>query len=184
MLKLIFLFIVALVFTSCRNDIEQVKQTAKMYEPSLERASNIIMYYSTEGIQKMTLKAPLIIRHQVKEAYLEFPDGIEIEFYGDSSTTGTKLTARKAIKYEAKNETIFSDSVHIINANGYQLFTDELIWDENKQSIKSDKFVKIVTPDERLTGTGLSAKQDLSNYKILNITGTVHVKKNTNDKNL
>ena len=179
-----FILILSFLLFSCNNDIQQVKQTARMYEPTLERASNIVMDYSAEGVRIMTLTAPLIIRHQVKEAYLEFPEGIHIEFYGDSSSTGTSLSARKAIKYETKNQTIFSDSVRVKNANGYQLFTDELIWDEDEETVSSDKFVKIVTPDERLTGTGLNAKQDLSNYKILNITGTVHVKKNTTNENL
>ena len=56
------------------------------------------------------------------------------------------------------------------------LNTEELHWDRTKQEVFTDKFVRIETPTEILTGQGLRANQDFSRYRILKPTGIFTVK--------
>ncbi|MGI8599360.1 MAG: LPS export ABC transporter periplasmic protein LptC [Chitinophagaceae bacterium] len=53
-----------------------------------------------------------------------------------------------------------------------QLNTEELYWKQSEQNVFTDKFVRIESEGEILTGEGLTAKQDFSSYRILKPTGT------------
>ncbi len=169
-------------FFSCRNSIQEVRATAAMYEPATEIGRNIHMKYTDGQKLLMTLEAREIIRHNEKEPWTEFPAGVIIRFYNDSAQSPTVLQAGYARQYEQKNLLTFRDSVKITGPE-HSLVTDELTWNQKEHTIHTDKFVKIVTPNERISGTGLEADEDLSHYKILNITGTVHVEEPT-DENL
>ncbi|WP_460880264.1 LPS export ABC transporter periplasmic protein LptC [Pontibacter rugosus] len=52
-----------------------------------------------------------------------------------------------------------------------KLETEELYWNRNKAKVYTDKFVIFTTAEQRLTGTGFTANQDLSRYSITKVTG-------------
>jgi lipopolysaccharide export system protein LptC len=54
--------------------------------------------------------------------------------------------------------------------DGTVLTTEELVWNDEKQKITTDKFVTIVTPKEKLQGCGFESDQYLRNYIIYRIT--------------
>ena len=55
--------------------------------------------------------------------------------------------------------------------SGETLNTEELHWNTSKGDVFTDKFVRIETEDQILTGVGLTAKQDFSRYVIKNPQG-------------
>jgi len=81
----------------------------------------------------------------------------------------------KQLQKEQKMEA--RKNVVAINQNGDQLNTEHLIWDERREKLLSDEFVKITTKDEIIYGSGFEANQDFSKYKIFNIKGTISIKK-------
>ena len=68
-------------------------------------------------------------------------------------------------------------NVEVVNVNGEKLNTEQLTWDEQKQKIVSNAFVKITTAEEIITGNGLEANQDFTQYEIKEITGTIRLEK-------
>ena len=68
---------------------------------------------------------------------------------------------------------IVKNNVVIRNINGDILETDLLNWDENKQEIYTDDFVKITTKSEVIYGQGFVSNQNFSKYTIKNIKGTI-----------
>ena len=68
------------------------------------------------------------------------------------------------------------NNVVVINEKGEKLNTEELVWDEEKELIYSNAFVKITTKDEIIMGTGMTANQNFTNYVIKNISGIIRVK--------
>ena len=86
------------------------------------------------------------------------------------------LEADYAIRYEETQLTIIRKDVVVINEDGEQLNTEELIWDPIKKIIYSDQFVRIRTADEILFGTGFEADQEFTRYKILNPEGTLNIR--------
>ena len=63
-----------------------------------------------------------------------------------------------------------------LSDKGEKLNTEHLFWDEKKEMIYSDVFVKITTKDEIIMGEGLESNQDFSRYKFKKIKGTISVK--------
>lgn len=178
----VLLFIV-LAF-ACRNDLKEVETTSRIYEPTKETGRDIDLIYTENGNRKARLKAPKLVRSKTKDPYVEFPEGLTVTFYNDSMQATSSLKAQYGIRYEKENKTYFRDSVRLENIANEQLFTEELIWDEEKESIYSEKFVRIVTPDERITGNGFEADQQFSNYTIKNITGQIYVESDKTDEDL
>ena len=62
-----------------------------------------------------------------------------------------------------------------MNNKGEKLNTEKLVWDQKKQIIYTDKFVRITTKNEVLTGEGMESKQDFSNWVIKKPRGELHI---------
>jgi hypothetical protein len=62
-----------------------------------------------------------------------------------------------------------------VNTKGERLNTEEIIWDEQKKKIYSDKYVTIHTKDEILFGYGFESNEDFSKYKIFKLSGTIRM---------
>ena len=160
---------------SCKNSLQKVQEAAASYEPTREAGEGVEMFYSEDGRIAMRLSAPEALRFEAREPYIEFPAGVYIELFDDDGEINGILRSKYAITSEKKNQTMFRDSVYMRNVRGEELFTEELTLDEGKDRIHSDKFVRIMTPDEQIIGTGLESNQDFTKYRILNITGTFAV---------
>lgn len=170
--------LLAIGIQACGHSMDEVRETVARYEPATETGRNITLNYFEDGIHKARLTAPVIVSHKAQEPYMEFPEGLNMRFFdANKRETGT-LSARYAIRNEKKRETIFRDSVVVRNEKNEELFTEEMIWDEDNAIIYSDKFVRIVTPEERITGRGFEADQEFKSYTIKNITGQVYVESN------
>jgi hypothetical protein len=66
-----------------------------------------------------------------------------------------------------------------MNNKGERLNTEKLIWDQNRQLIYTDKFVRITTPSEVLTGEGMESTQDFSDWTIKTPRGRFPLSKDT-----
>src|SRR5687768_12055956 len=99
---------------SCRNDISEINSTMAFFEPRKEWGQNIEMIYSEEGMVRIRLQAPHVNRLNIKDPYVEFPEGLAILFYDENLKVNSKLTAKYGIRYENRGQTIFRDSVKVI----------------------------------------------------------------------
>ena len=173
-----FFIFLSLIISSCENDMSAIKKVSSPEEAMTETGNDIEVLYSSSGKVKARLLAPVLLRHRTKNPYSELPKGLKIYFYNDSLKSDSKLTAKYGITYEKSNEMIVRDSVVVINIKGERLDTEELIWNDQTQRITSNKFVKIQTADEIIYGDGMEANNDLTNYKIKKIRGTIKLKDN------
>lgn len=173
-----------LLLLACTNSMEEVQETTGHYEPAMETGKNITLLFNEDGQQRVRLTAPVIVQHKTEEPYIEFPEGLTVWFYNDSLQRSSTLRANYAIRYEKEQQTIFRDSVLIYNVNNEEVYTEEMTWDEKEERVYGEQFIRIVTPEERLTGKGFEANQDFTEYTILQITGQVYVESNAIDEDL
>ncbi len=160
---------------SCENDIKKVKIIASQKEAQIERGKNVEIMYSDSGKTRLLIIAPTMIRHLTKNPYTEMPDKVNVYFYNDNTQVESKLKANYGIRYEKEQIMKVKDNVVLSNIKGEKLYAEELIWDEKQEKIYSDKFVKIVTPDEIIYGEGFESNQDFTDYRIKKIKGTINV---------
>lgn len=162
-----------LALGSCVNDVNEVNEAAKLAAPGIEKGKNIELYYSEDGIVKVRVTAPVVTRYFTNDPYTEFNDGLNVDFFNDSMRVITNLTANYGIRYENEMKTIMRNDVQVINEKNEHLSTEELIWDEKRHIIYSEKFVKITTPDQVLYGEGMEADEELTRYIIKKPQGTI-----------
>ena len=178
----VILFFLLSFYFSCENEMSEIKKISSPNEAQVEVGKKIELLYSSQGKVRARLLAPELLRHRTKTPFSEMPKGLKMYFYNDSMVGESKLTAKYGVTYEKSNEMIVRDSVVVINLKGEILQTEELIWNEQTQKITSSKFVKIQTKDEIIYGDGLEANNDLTNYKIKKIRGTIRLKNNPLDE--
>ncbi len=137
-------------------------------DAAVEIARGVEILYSDSAVLRVRVKAPTLHHYlDPDNPRQEFPDGIHIDFFTpDALHINSVLTARFAVRYTDRGLITARDSVVLITANREVLETEELIWDENKEQLRTDKFVKITRPGEVIYGFGLEANQDFSFWKI------------------
>lgn len=171
------LIILSFIFTSCENDLEAVNALFSKDQIKIEEARDVQLLYSDSAVVRVRVSGPKMLRHvdhsQPKE---EFPEGILIEFLrsGSNKTQGS-LTAKYAIRLENQSKVIVRDSVVWKSGKGEKLLTSELIWDDQRKMVHTNRFVKIIKPDEVFYGHGFEADQDFNYWKIINPTGRMMV---------
>ncbi len=174
-----FLLIAAFTLFSCQNSTKEIAEVTKKNAifPT-DHGKQVEILYTDSGSVRWRLKTPVMnhYTYNVKERYLEMPEGLYLEFFNDSNKVKTTLKANYGIRYEETKKTEVKYKVVVTNANGEVLNTEQLFWDEATRRIYTKEFVKITTKKEILMGTGLDANQDFSEYTIEKISGTISVK--------
>jgi len=160
----------------CENDMATVRKLNSSNDAQVETGDDIEMLYSTEAHVRARLVAPQLKRYNVKQSYMEFDKGLVVYFYDDSMRQTSRLTAGYGRVDEGSNNMLVRDKVEVVNTKHETLNTEELIWNNKTRRITSDKFVKIQTADEIIYGDGLDANEDMTNYRIRKISGTVRLK--------
>ncbi len=154
------------------------KVAIKTYKPY--KGPSMVVYHLeallTDSAQpKILMKAPRQVEYENGDR--DFPEGVNIEFYGEKNQKSSILTSKKAKYNKEKNiYTATQDVVIINNDEGKKLNTEELHWNPGTKKIYTDKFVKIESPEELLTGTGLESSEDFNNYRILKVKGIFPLK--------
>jgi len=173
-LFLVFIFSLILI-AGCENDLSKVKLYSKIEKTPVESAKNIRILYSDSARVQVEIRAPILNRFETDNPYIEMPRGIKASFFDDQLNVKSKLEADYGVRYERTQKMEARKNVVVINQKGEQLNTEHLVWDEQKEKLTSDVFVKITTKDEIIFGNGFEANQDFTKYKIFNIKGTIPI---------
>ncbi len=171
-LNIAALFWVA-IFFSCKNDLKEVHRIQIEDDVPVEVAHGVSLYYSDSARVKLKLEAETVERFLGEEAKTVFSEGIHIQFLNGVGQVETDIRANHAIKYEKDLLTEATGNVVVINEKGEQLNTEKLLWDEKKEMIRTDEFVKVTTATQVIMGEGLEADQQFTWYEIKNIKGTI-----------
>lgn len=133
--------------------------------------------YTDSGYLRAKLFADLIERHSnEKKPYIELRKGLRANFYNTAKEVESELTAGYGINYLDSRIVEVQKQVVVINSKGEKLETEKLFWDQNEKTIYTDAHVEITTETEKLYGTGMTAAQDFSSWKISKVTGIVTLK--------
>ncbi|HHH50665.1 MAG TPA: LPS export ABC transporter periplasmic protein LptC, partial [Saprospiraceae bacterium] len=142
-----------------------------------ETFKSVELLYSDSAIVRVRVVAPSMIRHlDRREPRQEFDKGIKVDFFGLHKNVQSKLSANYAIRLINEKKVIARDSVELHSVQNEKLETSELIWDERKQKIYTNKFVMISTPEEKIWGYGFEANQGFTKWSIKAIEGELKVK--------
>ena len=173
----LFFAAIIICFSSCENDPTEIENLMDKLRTDVETATGVEILYSDSAQLKVKIEGATMVTHLDKvNPKQEFVDGVFVEFFGPDEEVNSTLSAKYAIRSEQDKEILVKDSV-IWESELQQkkLETEELIWDEKKQQIYTNKFVVITSPDEIIYGHGFEADQNFENVRIKAIDGRVKV---------
>lgn len=168
------LFLIIIIFISCngKDNLEKAGKITNETVLPLEVGKNIEFVYSDSAIIKAILKAPLMESYsQLEDPYIEMQEGLDVTFFGNNRQPSSFLTAKYGIQKTNQKIIEVRDSVVAINTQGDTLRSEELIWDEVKNKIFSDKQVTIKTTDETIIGQGFRSNPQFTEYEFFRIIG-------------
>ncbi len=175
LIKLIgFLFL--LVSIGCSTDINEVNAITNSEFLKKEEAKFVSILYSDSAQVKVRITADKMIRHlDKKNPRDEFPEGIFVEFLGESGKAYSWLEADRAIRYEKESEVVAQGNAKFYNTKEEMLTSTELIWNENDQKLWTSKFVRISQPMKGDTsyGYGFEANEEFTLFEIKKKTSSI-----------
>lgn len=170
------ILILSLAGFSCENKINLVPNSDLLTLPSLS-VKDVETVYTDSGRLELILTAPVIEEYNnIESPYDEFKSGIRLVFYDGKKESQGTVTARYAKYTKASNLWELRDSVVVINEGNDKLETEVLYWDETKNLIYSDRFVRITNEDQIVMGTGFESDPRLSKRKIKKVSATIYLK--------
>lgn len=172
----------AILFYGCENKIEEIKAFYSAENLPILEARNFETLFTDSGQVRFLLKTPKLLRFEDDgRNYIEFPEGMELVKFDANRNVISSITADYAKQFLAEDKWEAKNNVVATNSQGDTLKTEHLIWEEKKEIIYTEEFVKIIRADQIITGIGFTSDQKLQNWKIKNPKGTIYV--NVNNEN-
>lgn len=168
------IIIISLIILSCENKIPVIPKSDILTLPSLTvRDFNTVL--TDSGRIQLIMSSPLVEQYdKVDPKYSEFRSGINVVVYNGQKDPVAKITAKYA-KCTDNNLWELRDSVVVINEQNEKLETELLFWNQEKDFIYTDRFVKITSEDEVIQGIGFESDSHLYKRKILKVTADIYL---------
>lgn len=137
----------------------------------LQESWNSTVTLSDSGVTKAIIKAGYIrVYEQPRQTLLS--EGVVVDFFDDEGRATSVLTSRQAkVDDLTNNLEAWGEVLVVSRTDSTILRTERLFWDNRKQLIHTPDFVAIVSPAERIQGTGFEAEENLKNYRIFRVSG-------------
>ena len=152
----------------------------------------VVSYVSDSGmIRYKIVTDEWLVFSKKNPPYWAFEKGLYLEKFDTLFRVDASIKADTAYYHEKKEIWELRGNVHIQNQLGDKFDTELLFWDQSKERIYSDRFIKIEQEDKILTGYGFDSNQEMTEYEIFTPTGiftvedtaptdTTNISKNTN----
>jgi LPS export ABC transporter protein LptC len=172
-----------LLFSACENDMKAIRKiSAQEVSKPISTTTGVDVIYSDSAKVQFHLTAPLMLDYMEKR-FQETPKGVKIVRY-EKNTRGEvvqsgQITADYAIMRENDRIIEFRRNVVATNIKGETFKSDELIWDQGKKLLTTNKPVRLSFADGTVFyGTGANTNESMYPWNIENTTGQIPVNQN------
>lgn len=165
---ILFLSILLFQFCSSKRVKPAVDLTIKTEELPSQESWNSTVTFSDSGKIKAILWTGHLRKYDEKRETL-LDENLKVDFYNDEQIKTTTLTSKKGRVDEISNDLYAIDSV-LVYSDSITIKTQEMMWRNKDKKIVSNKFVTLISPQEKIEGYGFESDQNLKNYVIYNIT--------------
>lgn len=136
------------------------------------KATQVNTLISDSGITRYRIEAAeWIVFGKAKEPYWYFPEGIYVEKFDTLFHSEASIKADTAYYFDKKGLWHLIGNVEVESLQGEQFDTSELFWDQKKEKVYSDKYIRIQQKEQIITGVGFESNQNMTRYKIFNSQG-------------
>lgn len=165
------------LLTSCKNDVQEVRSLDYIDTLPEMTARDVEILYSEKAKVEVKLVSPYLVSKNEEEPVIYFPKGFTVYFYDTTMALKSTITADYGVSYEKKKLMEARHNVVVENLEkGQKLYTEELFWDRNKQLIYSDKYVRLTSGEQVISGDGIRSEEPFDEIFIIHPSGPIEIK--------
>jgi LPS export ABC transporter protein LptC len=157
---------IASFLISCEKKMGVIKNDEILLLPTTT-VKNFETVYSDSSKLQLILSSPLMESYsRDKPSYAEFKKGLKVLFYDGHKEPIASFTSKYA-KY--------LDNIKLweVNEKNERLETELLYWDQNKDQVYTDRFVRITSKDDVVMGIGMKSNSRFTNWWIINSSAKI-----------
>jgi LPS export ABC transporter protein LptC len=166
---------VSFLFFAAACSGEKQQTVAVRFDPQHSytmKTTDVSTLVSDSGVTRYRAKAKLWLMYgKATEPYWYFPEGLYLEQFDTLFHVKASIKADTAYYYERQELWKGIGHVELQNVDGDHFSTSLIYWDQKKERIYSDQYIRIEQGDKVLTGVGFDSNQSLTDYRIFNSTG-------------
>jgi LPS export ABC transporter protein LptC len=164
-----------MVIVACEKKIPTINKSDVLNLPSVT-VKNLETVFTDSGRIQLIMSSPLLEEYTNTDSpYTEFRSGIKVLFHDGNKEPVASVTAKYARYTDNKSLWELRDSVIAVNETNDRLETELLFWDQQKELIYTDRFVKITNEDQIVMGTGFESDPRLEKRRIRNVSATIYL---------
>ena len=165
----------ATMLLSCENNIKEVESlTVQEIRPELYGENVEFIYTDSTRIQYKAFAIEFLQMKTEEEEYNEFPKGGNVISYNEDGTQAWKIKSNYAKNLVKDELWELRNDVVAVSDDGKTINTELLYWDQKKQEIYSDQYVRITEKDgQMLEGNSFTADDKLNRIILSRVSGEV-----------
>jgi LPS export ABC transporter protein LptC len=130
-----------------------------------QQSDSLTMVFSTNGEKEYRFWTPLMERYEfAKDPYMEFRYGINIITYDSLGGEASRLRADYAIFYEKRELWETRGNVVGVSADGRELHTQQLFWNQKIDKVYSNVDSRIVDGYDEFVGEGFESDSEFKEW--------------------
>lgn len=171
------------VFVSCSREVkEEVEIGFNPDSTYTMKAVDVVTLVSDSGITRYKVQTrEWYMFGEASEPYWYFPKKLHLEKFDSLFRVEASVDADTAYFYERHKLWKLIGNVRVRSLQGEQFETSVLYWDQNSETIYSDRFIRITKGDFINTGQGFESNQALTQYRIFNSAAEIPFEDRSSD---
>ena len=175
-----FIFLVFAVIGCTENDFKQVASINDDTESPVVVMKNAEIEFTDSAILKAVIASGKVEtynyyddKNKLEDQKLVMTEGVNARFYDKLGSVNSVMTSERATRREKDRMTEIEGNAIVVNVKGDSLSSEFLLWDENTNTISSDRKVRVKTADEIIFAEGFKSDVGFSEYTFEKVTGTI-----------
>ncbi len=162
------------IIISCENKVDVIPISDIKKLPAVT-VTDFETVYLDSGLLQLVMTGPLLEQFDnTAFPFSEFKSGIRVIFYdGKKEPVGT-VTSKYAKYSDPEKTWELRDSVIVVNEKNEQLETELLFWNQEKDLIYTDRFVKMTSEDQVMQGFGFESDSRLNNRRVKKVSAIIY----------
>jgi len=185
-IDLIYKSIVALLgatmLLSCENNIKEVESiTTEETRPEIYGENVEFIFTDSTRIQYKAYAIEFLEINTEDEVYKEFPKGGRVISYNEDGSQAWNIKSNYAKFLDEEQLWELRNDVVVVSDDGKTINTELMYWDQKKQKIYSEQYVRITQKDgQMIEGNSFTSDDKLNRIVLSRVSGEVFLE----DKNL
>jgi LPS export ABC transporter protein LptC len=169
-------FLAIMLLLSCENKIDIIPKSEIINLPT-HTIKNFESVLNDSGLVQIVMSAPIVEQFDNNAfPYTDFKSGIKVVFWDGRTIPVGSVTSKYAKWTKTNNIWELRDSVVVLDENNVKLETELLFWNQERDLIYTDRFVKITDTDQEIQGYGFESDSHLQKRKIKKVRAVFNLK--------